>query len=637
MKKNVKKTKQQGLNHIVSAAIFVIAVALTALTSWALIKTDVNSDFEATFIGARDVEATINGASYIMHNAVVQKIEDLSEVKFIESSRQSSETAGFTKSITVVDDEDYIYYEFSITNDSTKTAYSDLIVKPVLDLVVENENDVNEIASLLYFSADKQVYTGFADEYITIEKGDTVYLKLKEELLGRLDAKLTGNVKFELYTQKSAPSDYCADYEYSIIAEEAYRTTIYTDGTKSAAPEKMQEYEYVIATPSTAQAILDSNINGKTIVFDAGVYGDLIIRPTIETVEGIYAYNESKPTIKGEEVALENVDKTKSTKGYHYVRTIKNVTFAGTNGAVFKGVFDIESANVGGPEVSTNSIANHTDKTNVGLSEARRDVIRDLELVTKVSSSRVTDISYYAHIPVDGMTFERMNFDGKYGRIYFFEGKVDDQQKNITIKNCSFETNEAYYGEIEFYSLDAPAVALYTLSSGFFDDVMFKNNYVTGHFQGFSVLNGNNVSIISNTIENVEGNAIALHGASLFTNGTTGTYTTGNIVVRDNTIKGTGYKLPDGERAIRFNVCKDARIEIVGNTFVEAVEDRTQKGEGEQVLKTGTLTNTSYLVTNNSFIYEVADVFLESYIVMLGDMVGKNGTLTIYFERPVQQ
>lgn len=364
----------------------------------------------------------------------------------------------------------------------------------------------------------------------------------------------------------------------------------------------------VIVNPTNAQAELDKNINGKTIVFDEGVYGDLIMRPTRETVEGIYAYDPENPTVKGAEVNLADVDTTKTTKGYHYDRTLENIVFAGTKNAQFKGLFTFESGNVGGAE-GTNDTAYFTDKSRLGLAENRKDVIRNLELTTTNSAYGWTDICYSAHVDMDKLSFDRMNFNGKYGRIYFYEGKVDSVQKNISITNCKFETDEAYKSGHEYYDFDAPAVAIYTRSTGFYENITFKNNTIVGHFQGLVVLNGKNVYVEENAISGTEHNALAFHGASTLTNGAKNTYTTGNIVIKNNSIKNIGVGVATGERAFRFANLTDAKVSITGNSFENCAEDRTGKkptSQGKQLLATETVSETvegasSFVFENNTY------------------------------------
>ena len=72
MKNKKKRTK---LKVLATAAAMVLVMGATAGSTWALTRTDYKSDFKATFVGNRNVEATIEGASYISKATGAELIE----------------------------------------------------------------------------------------------------------------------------------------------------------------------------------------------------------------------------------------------------------------------------------------------------------------------------------------------------------------------------------------------------------------------------------------------------------------------------------------------------------------------------------------------------------------------------------
>ena len=90
----------------------------------------------------------------------------------------------------------------------------------------------------------------------------------------------------------------------------------------------------IVATPETAQAVLDSSISGKLVYFDSGTYGSLELRPSKDTVT---AYRN------GVEVP---VDQLENTGVYTYVRNIDSVHFLASDETVFTGSFTIRSTHI---------------------------------------------------------------------------------------------------------------------------------------------------------------------------------------------------------------------------------------------------------------------------------------------------
>jgi len=50
----------------------------------------------------------------------------------------------------------------------------------------------------------------------------------------------------------------------------------------------MDSNEVIIVSSGQEQTVVDGNINGKTLVFKPGDYGNIILRPTKETISKLY-------------------------------------------------------------------------------------------------------------------------------------------------------------------------------------------------------------------------------------------------------------------------------------------------------------------------------------------------------------
>ena len=82
MKNKKKRTK---LKVLATAAAMVLVMGATAGSTWALTRTDYKSDFKATFVGNRNVEATIEGSSYLSTSDGAQLVEELETVTFTKT------------------------------------------------------------------------------------------------------------------------------------------------------------------------------------------------------------------------------------------------------------------------------------------------------------------------------------------------------------------------------------------------------------------------------------------------------------------------------------------------------------------------------------------------------------------------
>ena len=355
--------------------------------------------------------------------------------------------------------------------------------------------------------------------------------------------------------------------EYLVVEDKAYHATKKCD---CGDYEKTELADYIIATPETAQEILDGEINGKTVVLSSGEYGTLKVRPTRETVDKIYAYDVANPTIYGAEKTLDEVKDT-TTGSYHYVRELNNVKFVGAVGAEFKGVFSIQSKKY--------NVYDYFHNAGMGLEEVEDfDVIRNIAVVDTNGNADIVanDVAYADHINVDSVMFEKMNFTGNKGRI-FVGREYDATVENVAFMNCSFVTEE----EWPTTSYSCSAIQFEVLNgTAEMKNIKVENCVIDGHHQGVRVANGNNVSIKNNVIKNSTHNLINLQGS----------YTKGGVLIEGNTLEnGT-------DRAIRFYVLDNATVVIKDNAFVNA-----SKSNGEILKAEASATGSSIELDGNTY------------------------------------
>jgi len=355
--------------------------------------------------------------------------------------------------------------------------------------------------------------------------------------------------------------------EYLVVEDKAYHATKKCD---CGDYEKTELADYIIATPETAQEILDGEINNKTVVFASGEYGTLKVRPTRETVDKIYVYDVANPAVYGAEKTLDEVKDT-TTGSYYYVRELNNVKFVGAVGAEFKGVFSIQS--------KAYNVINYLNNAGIGLdAEDDFDIIRNIAVVDTNGNGEIVaeDIAYVDHITLESVMFEQMNFTGKKGRI-FIGRTYDVKVENIAVMNCSFVTEEEW--PTTSYSCSAVQLESQNITSEI-KNIKIENCVIDGHYQGVRVGNANNVSIKNNTIKNSTHNLINIQGS----------YTKGGVLIEGNTLEnGT-------DRAIRFYVLDNATVVIKDNTFVNA-----SKSNGEILKAEASATGSSIELDGNTY------------------------------------
>ena len=329
----------------------------------------------------------------------------------------------------------------------------------------------------------------------------------------------------------------------------------------------------VIVTPTTVQDALDGrivlrggnyvvtekeatetyiNINDKVIVFDEGVYNDVIqLRPSKETAT-VYDANEYS--------GIEPENRTPITGEldinafYAYERNFTNLTFVGTENAIFKNFFLVRTG-----DFSTSTVI---------FGEMYNDIVKNDNTFGK----------YRAFMSIDNLTISRLNFSGARGRVYISNGLHQETIGSININNCTFITDTP--GSDAGPSQNNAAAYIVSWKNGIFGTINFTNNKVDGHFQGVYTQNADEVNVVGNDISNTSHNAIAVKsGSDSFT---------GIIKILNNKVSNTG------DRAIRFGKCADTQIYVENNTINNGVDS------DNELMKSEALTNTTYSLKNNT-------------------------------------
>ena len=361
---------------------------------------------------------------------------------------------------------------------------------------------------------------------------------------------------------------------YSVIGSKAYVNR----KCECGSIQHTELTNYIIARPTTAQDILNGDINGKTIVFADGDYGNLEINVTRDTLSAINEYLPEDKNIKGELIDLELIDELSEVGAYHYTRNLENVTFAGTPNANFNGLFNIHS--------KVYCFYNWMSDKAIGVENStslKVDPIRDIGLKDINNNGLIdeNDIGYIQHINVINVSFENMNFEGKNGRM-LFAYEVDADVSNIDFINCTFETDEIFYQKDSTIGFGAIhiEVRLGSIAGIEIEDIIIENCEFNGHYQAINIRRVNNVKILNNTIKNTEHNAINLQGFG----------TKGDILIKGNIIENTQ------DRAIRFANLENAQVVVENNTFVNCTDDAGEliKTQTQNVDSTIEMLNNTY-------------------------------------------
>ena len=191
------------------------------------------------------------------------------------------------------------------------------------------------------------------------------------------------------------------------------------------------------------------------------------------------------------------------------------------------------------------------------------------------------ETAYIDHVNIDGLTFENMNFTGSKGRIMFLYEDYYATINNVSVSNCSFETDKPWLceymegGSLKTFNL----AAVYVLHRMGVSNIEITENVIKNHYQGMIVYNVNNIYVNGNNITGTVHNAIAVQSVSSGTS-------SGNIEIVNNTISNMN------ERPVRFGALDSATIIVSENTIINAVD------EDNEILRTQTCTQTTYTFEN---------------------------------------
>jgi len=515
------KSKRKLLISILLIAFVLISIVATVALIFAAtqqtITTTLNINYEAS-----DVSATVSATTKIAENAEESMVTANGQATSITFNANNVEDPNGTSlvpasAINLTSDESYVVFKYTFQNNGSNDFVATFNYE---DKETADENMVVE------YSATNSNYKGTKNAVLV--KGNTTqdyYIKIAIENLAK-NAEFSGDITWEL------------------------------------------DSDIVVATSANAQEILDTDLTGKTVVFDAGTYGNLELRPSLETAT-IYktaGIDESNSQTRGFGAEIGLASEVASTLNYEttnyvYKRDLTNITFLGTESAIFTGVFDVESSRIHSGRSTSPIVTNY-------------DAVRQKELV----AGEWYD-AYHSVMNVNGLTFDGLNFTGAMGRIFMYNAGTTATVKNVTVQNCSFATTTKP-AELAVTNGNGGSfgASVYVNATGnYIENLKFNNNYSSGYYQGIYTVNVKNAQFNNNIIQNTTHNAIAVQsqdyssGVNQLPDECLGPR--GIIEINNNKI----FNIED--RAIRFNFVWGAKIEIQNNEFNNISHDHIAKAE----------------------------------------------------------
>ena len=242
-------------------------------------KANTKHGFQVNVRGAVNVSANIVGKSY--QNNTLKETLDI--VSFDGTQEQElSKVQDFANKLSIDTKEDKVSYVFEITNTTAEEKYTDLIIEPTYTLT-----EADNVISTMYYAIPNSDYEVCTDKYLVAHKGNTILVKIEigvTEIGAKAD--LEGSFELNLYTEDGLPVDFEYDKTYSVVDGKAYVTeTCPTCGATHRENVAMEEGTYAIATPTTAQAVLDSDINGKVVIFSEDIYSGVNFNASTDSIE----------------------------------------------------------------------------------------------------------------------------------------------------------------------------------------------------------------------------------------------------------------------------------------------------------------------------------------------------------------
>lgn len=324
--------------------------------------------------------------------------------------------------------------------------------------------------------------------------------------------------------------DYTENIKYSTHENVAYYKQQCCHCDKYG-PEKVLENS-IIVTPETVQSVLDTNINGKTIVFAEYNFNDILeLRPAkSDSTTRIYSSTGDTTFDESYALALNELVKDSDFR-YHYTRTVENVTFVGTEGSFINNQFFANS----------NQTFAYDDSTSgEGLFY---DAVREMDYTQSNQRGK-----HASHLTLINITFRNLNFVGSNKLICVDTVYQDSKVEKLTIENCTFRAD-----------LPTPSQAAINLScknDGNIIGATLTNNNFVGHYQGIKLAGIDTANISNNYFEKIIEDAIVVCGSS-----DANECFKGFVVVCFNTFEnGSGL-------AINISNGVDATIRIESNLF----------------------------------------------------------------------
>lgn len=313
--------------------------------------------------------------------------------------------------------------------------------------------------------------------------------------------------------------------------------------------------DVITVTPANAQYALDGaygSINGKTVRFSAGTYGDLVLgRPskyvgsettyhTMKWEGGAWVLDASTTDLAEHVAALSNVSA--------YERTLENVTFTADEGATIAGL------------VASSGYVYGIGTTMPGTWNCVLDVA--------VGPGQTN--SYYGATSLKNVTFDGLTiWDGV--SVSNYPEKLSATVEGLTFKNCRF-TGDAQkmatngYTAVNLKSDRAP-----------FSGVVLEGNVITNYFQGLYVQGPDGLTVSHNVIDGTTHNAVAVQSTA--TNPVRGT-----THISENIIKGAR------DRAIRVGDCDPgASITVENNAMVNSGDSAGENFKAGKLPAQGTV------------------------------------------------
>lgn len=349
---------------------------------------------------------------------------------------------------------------------------------------------------------------------------------------------------YEEVRELEATGDHSYTEKTDFLIEEG--VAYYTMQCTCGATQNVVADDILVATPSTAQSILDGeagSLDGKTVYFTQGEYTETLIlgRPT--------KYEGSNTTFKGvqgenEFTTVEDI-KAMTWGSRYYTRALSNVTFTGEEGVVLPGM-TMSSGHVYGTGY---------------------DYVLDQEYEGS---------GYYLTHTIENLTFIGLSFSGN---VDFNTSQVETTMNGLTFIDCSFDlggTDSTAGAGLRVYCEINGKVQIANLTVR---NCTFKNVY-----QGIYTSHVKIISVTESEFDTTGHNAVAVQ-----TNGDK-SFDHGEVTISDNVFKNIG------DRIIRFNCFGGAVITITNNVATDSGDE-----DGEVIKATSLVAGVVYNISGNDW------------------------------------